>query len=187
MNIKTLRRNYKDLNEIERNSLFISALMRNDKSEENAVLSASPKVLWEKADFAVLYERVLCLQMIVIIEKADYWNTYSIFSEFASAKNKSMDSLSLYFFFTLADAWKAVCREIGIDARKFEEMLFPNNFLLFRLDNFEDSFREFAFTETEAQEFLKKRYKLFGEKLVFTLENRIAEFRKFLDLPEKVK
>ncbi len=185
MNIKTLRRNYKDLNEIERNSLFISALIRNDKSEKNAVLSASPKVLWEKVDFAVLYERVLTLQMIVIIEKADYWHTFSVFLEFESPKHKGIENLSLYFFFTLTDAWKVVCKEIGIDARKFEEMLFPNNFLLFRLTNFEDSFREFAFTETEAQEFLKKRYKLFGEKLVFTLENRIAEFRKFLNLPEK--
>jgi 2-polyprenyl-3-methyl-5-hydroxy-6-metoxy-1,4-benzoquinol methylase len=59
MNIKNLRKNYKTLSLIERHSLFVSAIMRKDESEENAVVSASPQMLREMPDFTHLYSKVL--------------------------------------------------------------------------------------------------------------------------------
>ncbi len=183
MNLNTIRKNYETLTFIERNALFISALQRDDKSEIAAIYAATPRKTFSEIDFYELKQSLLALQMIVIIEKADYFNSALMLSETERPKHKGMDSLSLYFFFTTADAWKAVCEEIGVDADAFEKMLFPEKFFIYRLAELENSFRDLAFTETEAAAFCKKHCE-FNGTLAFTLENKIAEFRKFLDLPE---
>ncbi len=182
MNLNAIRKNYETLTLIERNALFISALQRNDRNEIDAIYAATPRKHVSEIDFYELKQKLIALQMIVMIEKADHFNLALMFSE--RPKHKGMDGLSLYFFFTLADAWKAVCEEIGVDAGAFEQMLFPNHCLIYRLADFENSFRDSAFTEAEATTFCKKHCEFDGT-LAFTLENKIAEFRKFLDLPEK--
>jgi len=184
MNIKSLRKDYKTLTYIERNALFISALQRDDKSEIDAIYAATPRKNVSEIDFYQFKQDLITLQMMVIIEKADCWNSFLMFSEYTKPKHKGSDGLSLYIFFTLTEAWKTVCDEIGIDADAFEQMLFPNNFLLFRLTAFQNAFREFAYTEAEATKFCKKYFEFEGE-LAFTLEKKIAFFRKFLELPEK--
>ena len=122
--------------------------------------------------------------MMVMIGKADYFSSALMFSDVLRSKHEDMDRLSLYLFFTVADAWKAVCEEIGVDAEAFERMLFPNNCLIYRLAESENSFRDLAFTEAKATAFCNK-LDGFSGTLGFTLENKIAEYRKFLDLPEK--
>lgn len=184
MNIKTLRKNYKELNTIERNSLFISALIRKDKSEENAITSASPKTLWEIPDFTHLYGKVLSLQMIVIIEKANAWTNWQTFCEFEGERTDEHSRLALYFFFVYSDAWTAVCEYLKIDADALEKMLFPDSFLVMRLAFIDDAFRELAFTEKEAKEFIGQ-YAATEGTLNMTLENKIKEFKDFLELPEK--
>ena len=184
MNLNAIRKSYQTLTLIERNALFISALQRGDKSEIDAIYAATPRKTFSEIDFYELKQSLLALQMIVIIEKADYFNSALMLSEACEPKYKGASGLSLYFFFTMADAWKAVCEEIGVDADAFEKMLFPNNFLIWRLTTFEQSFRDLAFTEAEATAFCKKHCEFDGT-LAFTLENKIAEYRKFLDLPEK--
>ncbi len=184
MNLNAIRKNYETLTLIERNALFISALQRDDKSEIAAIYAATPRKHFSEIDFYELKQNLIALQMIVMIEKADYFNLALMFSEAEHPKYEGMDSLSLYFFFTVTDAWKAVCKEIGVDAGAFEQMLFPDNFLIYRLADSENAFRDLAFTEAEATAFCKKHFE-FNGTLAFTLENKIAEFRKFLDLPEK--
>src|SRR5688572_2135147 len=99
MNIKTLRKNYQSLNLIERHSLFISSIMRKDKSEEDAIVSASPQMLREMPDFTHLYQKVLSLQMIVIIYKADAWTNWQLFSQIDGEKAEEHSRLALYYFF----------------------------------------------------------------------------------------
>ena len=184
MNLNAIRKNYKALTLIERNALFISALQRDDKSEIDAIYAATPRKHFSEIDFYELRHNLIALQMIVMIEKADHFNLALMFSEAEHPKYEGMGGLSLYFFFTVADAWKAVCKEIGVDADAFEQMLFPNRCFIYRLADIENTFRDLAFTEAEATAFCKKRYE-FNGTLAFTLENKIAEFRKFLDLPGK--
>lgn len=184
MNIKTLRKNYKELSLFERHSLFVSALMRNDKSEENAIMSASPKTLWEKADFINLFSRVLDLQMMVIIHKADAWSNWQAFGYLESEKADDHSRLALYYFFVYSDAWIAVCEQLKIDADALAEMMFPNNFLLWRIAITDKNFRELAFTEAEARDFII-RFAAAEGRFELTLEKKIAEFRNFLELPEK--
>lgn len=184
MNIKTLRKNYKELNAIERNSLFISAIMRKDKSEETAVLAASPKTLWEIPDLTHLYQKVLSLQMIVIIYKADAWTNWQTFVEFESEHAEEHSRLALYCFFVYSDAWTAVCEQLKIDNAAMVEMMFPDCFLLWRIAQVDEGFRELAFTEAEARDFVGQNAATEG-KFNMTLENKIKEFRDFLELPEK--
>ncbi len=184
MNMNAIRKSYAALTLIERNALFISALQRNDRSEVDAIYAATPRERFSEIDFYELKQNLIALQMIVIIEKADHFNLALMFSEAERPKHKGMDSLSLYLFFAVADAWKAVCEEIGVDADAFEKMLFPDKFFIYRLAELENSFRDLAFTEAEASAFCKKHCEFDGT-LAFTLENKIAEFRKSLDLPGK--
>ncbi len=184
MNIKTLRKNYKELSKIERHSLFIAAILRKDKSEEKAIMSASPKSLWEKADFIHLYSKVIDLQMIVIIEKANAWTNWQIFTQFEEEDTDEHSRLALYFFFVYSDAWAVVCEQLKIDADALAEMMFPNNFLIWRIAIIDETFRKLAFTEAEARDFVSQ-YAASEGKFEMTLESRIAMFRDFLDLPEK--
>ena len=183
MNIKTLRKNYKTLSLVERHSLFVSAIMRKDESEENAVASASPQMLWEMPDFTHLYSKVLSLLMIVLIYKAESFTNWQIFSEMETERSKKHSRLALYFFFIYSDAWTVVCKRLKIDADALAEMMFPNCFLLQSIAFTDETFRELAFTETEAREFVNC---FIGEdKFAMTLESKIKEFCEFLKLPEK--
>ena len=129
MNLNAVRKNYRELSLIERNALFISALQRGDQSEIDAIYAATPRKSFSEIDFYELKQNLMMLQMLVIIEKADYFSVTLMFAEHKDNTNKGADALSLYLFFTLADAWKAICKEIGVDADEFEKMLFPDKCL----------------------------------------------------------
>ena len=102
MNVKNLRKNYKTLSLIERHSLFVSAIMRKDDSEETAITNASPKMLREMPDFTHLYSKVLSLLMIVMIHKADAWTNWQLFSEMETERAEKHSRLALYFFFAVS-------------------------------------------------------------------------------------
>lgn len=184
MNLNAIRKNYETLTYIERHALLISAFQRGDQNEIDAIYAATPRKLYSEIDFYELKQNLLILQMFVIIEKFNYFNIALMLAETENPKRKGAERLSLYLFFTLADAWRLVCNEIGIDADAFERMLFPNQTFIYRLGNVENSFRDIAFNEAEATVYCKRHDKFDGT-LAFTLENKVAEFRKFLDLPVK--
>ena len=183
MNIKNFRKDYKTLSLIERHSLFLSAIMRKDESEENAVVRASPKMLREMPDFTHLYSKVLSLQMIVMIHKADAWTNWQLFSEMETERAEKHSRLALYFFFVYSDAWTAVCEKLKIEAEAIAEMMFPSCFLFHRIALVDETFRKMAFTESEAREFVG--WAIGEEKFAMTLEAKISEFCEFLELQEK--
>lgn len=183
MNIKTLRKNYNSLNLIERHSLFISSIMRKDKSEEDAIVSASPQMLREMPDFTHLYQKVLSLFMILIIHKADAWINWQTFSEFETEQTEEFSRLALYYFFVFSDAWAAVCEQLNVDTEAIEKMMFPDNFIIWRIAVIDENFRSLAFTETEARDFVSQ-FSASEGRLQMTLENKIKEFREFLELPK---
>lgn len=184
MNIKSLRKNYKTLSLIERHSLFISAVLRKDKSEETAITNASPQMLREMPDFTHLYQKVLSLLMIVIIYKADAWSNFLLFSEMENDRADGHSRLALYYFYVYRDAWAAVCEQLKIEPEGIAEMTFPDSFLIWRIMVIDEDFREMAFTETEARDFVGQFAAAEG-RFEMTLENKIKEFREFLDLPKK--
>lgn len=184
MNLNAIRKNYETLTFIERNALFISALQRGDKSEIDAIYAATPRKTYSEIDFYELKQSLLVLQMFVIIEKVNHFNIALIFSETENPRHKGAERLSLYLLFTLADAWRAVCKEIGVDADAFEKMLFPSQTFIYRVAGVENAFRDLAFSEAEATAYCNKREKS-SAPIAFTVENKIAEFREFLDLPQK--
>ena len=181
MNVKNLRKNYKTLSLIERHSLFISAIIRKDESEENAIVSASPVKLFEMPDFTHLYSKVLSLQMIVMIYKAEAWTNWQVFDELETTRAEKHSRLALYFFFVYSDAWAAVCEKLKIDVEDVADMMFPSCFLLQRIALQDEDFRQIAFTEAEAREFIG--WVTGEEKFAMTLEAKIKEFFDFLGLP----
>lgn len=183
MNIKTLRRNYEQLTMLERHSLFLSAIMRKDESEEAAVVAASPVKTYDAPDFTHLYSKVLSLLMIVMIHKADAWTNWQLFGEMESERADNHSRLALYFFFVYTDAFAAVCERLNIDADAVREMMFPDCFLFQRIMLFDETFRELAFTEQEARKYVG--WFAGEERFVMTLENKIREFCDFLELPTK--
>ncbi|NNE98002.1 MAG: hypothetical protein HKN25_03170 [Pyrinomonadaceae bacterium] len=184
MNIKSLRKNYTTLSLVERHSLFVSAILRNDESEETAITNASPKMIQEMPDFTHLYSKVLTLLMIVMIHKADAFTNWQVFSESESERADNHSRLALYYFFVYSDAWEAICKQMKLNAEDLVEMMFPSCFLFTRLALVDESLRELAFTETEAKEFIKW-FNGTDTKFEMTLENKLEEFRGFLELPEK--
>lgn len=184
MNVNTLRKNYESLTYIERNALFISALQRGDQSEIDAIYMATPRKTVREIDFYDLKQSLFTLQMYVIIEKVNHFNIALILSEAENPKHEGAERLSLYLFFIVADAWREVCKGIGVDADAFEKMLFRDQPFIYRIADVESAFRDIAFNEAEATAFCKK-FDHFDGALAFTLKKKVAEFRKFLDLPDK--
>ncbi len=62
-------------------------------------------------------------------------------------------------------------------------MMFPSSFLFHRIAFVDETFRELAFTEAEAREFVG--WATGEEKFAMTLEAKIKEFCEFLELPQK--
>jgi hypothetical protein len=69
---------------------------------------------------------------------------------------------------------------LKIDGEALQEMMFPNCFLLQRIVLADESYRELAFSEEEAREFIRT----FANEgtLALTLESKIKEFCDFLEL-----
>ena len=168
---------------LERHSLFLSAIVRKDESEENAVVSASPVKLFEIPDFTRLYSKVLSLLMIVMIYKAEAWTNWQLFGDMEGERADEHSRLALYLFFVYSDAWRAVCERLQIDAEAICEMMFPSCFLVQRIAFANEAFRELAFTEQEARKFVG--WATGEEKFAMTLEAKIREFCEFLELPQK--
>lgn len=182
MNFKNVRKNYDALNERERASLFISAVLRKDASEEAAVLSASPKSTWTGSDFTFFYQRVLSLLMIVMIFKADAWASCQMFCHLDRKEAFELSRFSLYRFFVYKDAWAAICEELRINEEALTETLFPNCGFISLMNEQAEEFREFALNEQDAKQYVRKGNET---KFDLTVESKVAEFRQILKLEKK--
>ena len=174
MNIKNLRKNYHRLSKRERLILYDSAENRDDQSEMDAILTASPKKDWTQPDFTFEAEKILKLRLVLLIFRLKYSRAamfwYSLFeAETRRAKNQENDKffynsarLNAYLYCVCIDSANSLFEEIGLDIEAWEtrqrEMLGVD-----LADEIADlQMRELAFDEKEAEQFIEKIGKASG-------------------------
>jgi len=195
MNIKSLRKNYDKLSKRERFILFDAAENRDDKSEMDAILLATPNEDWIKPDIALQAEQLLKVRLLILVQRLKYcreamfWLSLSIKEEIIdNCKKKDRvfydyARLNAYFYSVTIDTSYSIYEEIGldIDAWKAKESeLFGFDFVEEMTDL---QMRVIAFDEKEAEAFINKIGKKKGfEKieLGFTYDNQIDQTRKTL-------
>ena len=181
MNIKSLRKNYKTLSLIERHSLFISS----DFEKRQIRRKGDCKRIAANASGNAGFHTSL-FKSFVFADDRNYSQSGRLdklatcLARWKTSELTIHSRLALYFYFVYADAWKVVCEQMKIDSQSLTEMMFPDIFILWRINLVDEDLREMAFTEDEARNFV---YKFTGAKTGFemTLENKIAEFRDFLE------
>lgn len=196
MNIKSLRKNYFKLSKRERFILYDAAENRDDKSEMNAIMLATPNEDWIKPDWALQAEQILKIRLVELAHRlkhcrdALFWFALSATEE-TTRKNKKKDEffyesarLSAYFYCVHIDAANTIYEELGLDIaawEKKENQLFDLDFANERTDSL---MKNIAFDEKEATVFINKIGKEKGYKnivLGFTVKNEINGLRKILE------
>lgn len=195
MNIKSLRKNYDQLSKRERMILYDSAENRDDESEMDAILLATPDERWIKPDFSYEAEQLLKVRLVTLVQRLKYSRESLHWSALAEAQmlsnpKKADDnffadyaSLQAYFYCVTVDSALAVYEEIGLDLESWkakENEIFDFDFVD---DHTDKLMRVIAFTEAEAEAFIKKVGKDKGYKNVrlgFTLEKETNSLREIL-------
>jgi hypothetical protein len=193
MNLKIIRKNYDALSLRERYSLFERALDRDDKSEIQAIVSASPKTLFQLTDFYFFKETVRLLQIANLLERLKYQEMFDLFfehrEEIADADiekfETTVDNILLcgYLYRIETDAWQAVGDEFGFDVQDFRQMM-SKDFMTFGILEIKDkTMRELSFTDEGAKIAVeRKNLNSVGLK---TLETQTAKYRQILLEAEK--
>ena len=168
MNIKSLRKNYDKLSKRERFILFDAAENRDDKSEMDAILLATPNEDWIKPDFALQAEQILKVRLLMLAQRlkhcreAMFWLSLSVKEEQTNNREKKDRAfydyarLNAYFYCVTIETSYSIYEEIGldIDAWKAKESeLFGFDFVEEMTDL---QMRVIAFDEKEAEAFINK-------------------------------
>lgn len=195
MNIKSLRKNYDQLSRRERLILYDSAENRDDESEMEAILLATPKDRWTKPDFSFEAEQLLRIRLIMLVQRLKhcretmYWFALAE-SQALSNRKKANDnfffdyaSLQAYFYCVSVDSALQIYKEIGVDLEAWkakENEIFGLDFVDETTDKL---MRSIAFTEKEAEAFINEigREKGFKNiRLGFTVEKETNALRDIL-------
>lgn len=187
MNLKSIRKNYDALSLRERYLLFERALEREDESEINAIVSASPKRDYQMIDFYELSKSVNNLNLVNLLERLKCQELFDLSFESLekSDSENSLDNILLcgYLYTIETDAWKAVSDEFGFDAQGFRQKA-ANDFLTFGVLEIKDEMmRRLAFTEDGVRKVLEAKKLSLSE--MKTLENQTAKYRGILIEAEK--
>jgi len=195
MNLKTLRKNYDKLSKRERFILYDAAENRDDESEMDAIMLATPNENWTKPDFALQAEQILKLRLMMLAQQlkhcrdAMFWFALSLEEE-KSKNHKSRDKffyesarLSAYFYRVNVESLKEISKEIGLDTEAWENKrnkLFDLDFVSEMTDS---EMQNLAFSEKEAEAFINRIANKKGIKKVvlgFTFEKEMKSFRELL-------
>ncbi len=195
MNIKSLRKNYKQLSKRERLILYDSAENRDDSSEMDAIMLATPNEDWIKPDFALQAEQILKIRLVFLVQRLKhcresmFWFALAEVEEL-SKKYSEQDRffynsarLNAYFYCVSVDSANAIFTQIGLDLDAWkakENELFNFDFV----DEYTDRImRKIAFDEKEAEAFINEVGNPSGYMnivLGFTLENEIKNLSDIL-------
>ncbi len=175
--------------------MYDSAENRDDQSEMDAILLATPNENWTKPDFALQAEQLLKLRLVLLVQRlkhcreAMFWLSLSGTEE-PTKKSKKKDRffydsarLNAYFYCVSVDSANAIYEEIGLDIEAWETKrneLFGLDFV----DEMTDlQMRNLAFDEKEVETFIKKIGKESGVgKIIvaFIYEKELGGLRKIL-------
>jgi hypothetical protein len=195
MNLKSLRKNYDKLSKRERFILYDSAENRDDQSEMDAILLATPNQDWVKPDFALQLEQLLKMRLVNLAQRLKHsrdallWLSLSINEELTNKSKKKerffyeSARLSAYFYCVSVDTSNSIYEELSLDIETWktkEDQLFDLGFV----DEITDlRMRNLAFDEKEAEAYINKIGKERGYKnivLGFTYEKELKSFREIL-------
>ena len=195
MNIKSLRKNYDQLSKRERLILYDSAENRDDNSEMDAIMLATPNEDWLKPDFALQAEQLLKLRLLMSAQqlkhsrKAMFWLLLSVTEE-QTNQGKKRDGffyesarLCAYFYCVSAGTYRGIFEELGLDADAWEKKKIEIFDLDFADEAIDKHLRHIAFDEKEAEAFINKIAGEHGIKNVvlgFTVETELKGMREIL-------
>lgn len=182
MNLKTIRNNYNALSLHERYVLFKKASDRQDESEMNAIVLASPKLIYQFVDFYKFNEAVNDLNLVNLLERLKYQEMFDLAfqnldkSDFENSLNKAMTFGYLYTIET--DAWNAVGNEFGFDVQIFRQRM-AKDFMTFAILEIKDeTMRKVAFTEEGMTKILES--KNLNSSELKTIETQKMKYRDIL-------
>lgn len=187
MSLKTIRNNYHTLSLRERYLLMRKAFDRQDESEANAVILASPQIHYQLIDFYVLNESVNDLNLVNLLERLKHQEKFDLtFQNLDKADfENALDKLSVigYLYTIETDAWKIVGDEFGFNVQTFRQKM-AMDFLTFALLEIKDKMmRNVAFTETGMKKVLEE--KNMNPSELKTIETQTAKYREILIDAEK--
>lgn len=183
MNFKNFRKEYFRLSKVERFVLYDSAENRNDKSEMEAVVNASPDKYWQNYDFAEIKHKITLMRMTCFTYRLKYIANVFFYLSDDSDFFYQCACLEAYLYTVAVKAQETIFEEMGLDKSKwFERQNEAFNFEIVAILS-EKLIQSIAFTEQEAEDFVKKLGddKGFGEiTLGFTYENQLEVYRTIL-------
>ncbi len=184
MNLKSIQRNYEHLTMLERLSLADNAVSRGDESEIKAIVAASPRKTYSQPDYLDLFENINRYRFCNLIVRLSYVMQFDYFlqSDFAGDERISNDTkLAAYLYVRATDAWKAVSDEFGL-CPDFNQEICALLYSVEMLNTKDELMRKFAFTESEARDYIEKQT---GESRIQTLADEIKAIRGALGLQSK--
>jgi len=184
MNIKSIRKSYENLTMLERLSLADNAVFRNDESEINAIVAASPRKTFSQPDYLDLFENINRFRFCNLITRLSYVMQFDFFLRCGLADKKRISDdarLTAFLYVRATDSWKAVCDEFGLRP-DYNQEICSLLFSVEMLNRKDDFLRAFAFTESEAKAYIKKQS---GDDKIKTLADEINATREALELPTK--
>jgi hypothetical protein len=192
MNIKKLRINYKNLSLKERLILLDSAELRDDESEIQAIVSASPKETWTMCDFVESKNKLQTFRFIRLIQRLKHLSECLLWLYLSERKTEEISGsffdsacMEAYFYCVHKQVDEAIFKEIGLDNTAWKERENESFNLDFEKKLAEEYLISIAFSEAEAEaeEFLQNtaRKKDFqNPTLNFTFEKELEGFREVL-------
>lgn len=189
MNVNQLRKGYANLSKLQRLALFDQAIGRDDDSEAEAVVAASPRVNFSQADFGDLYNNISRLRLCNLLFRFGCLVRFGFLLQAAlRAAKLETDSAFDEFYYEIklagflyvrdTDSWQALNDELGLQPDyegAIAQVLISREFL----GSLDSVLREIAFTEVEASAYLLERY---GTAGVGTIEQAKAGYRAALGL-----
>lgn len=190
MNIKALRKDYQNLTMFQRLALLDNAISRNDDSEAEAIVAASPRKTFSQTDYCELFEQIAKIRLFNLIFRLGYIMSFDflLIGQLDRLINKSSlkavkridDDLRLgaFLYVRATDSWDAVNKELGLRPN-FDEEIGEHLFAIDLMRSKDQTMRAIAFSEDEAKAFVRKRT---GIDEFRTMEKEIEAYREFLEL-----
>lgn len=124
MDIKTLRKNYDKLTANERFSLLVAAGARGDDNEREALLATAPSKTWRVPTTRGLGEAFNFVSLWHIMNQLGYAASLYCLLQIGDDEEILDGALAgLWHFLTNCEAWRAICKEYGVDPEKILEGL----------------------------------------------------------------
>jgi hypothetical protein len=126
MNINAIQKHYDKLTIKERFAALVAAGMRGDDQERDALLRSAPRKVFSFPNTYGLSDTFEFLSMWHVLNQLGYVASfYCLLGMGDDEREEIFDGAlaGLLFFLTNCEAWRAICKEYGVDPEKILEGL----------------------------------------------------------------